>query len=57
METPPDADLLWMQTPLSNACWEATPRTEGMTNACENIALPQTPFAGSNKQSELEMCN
>ena len=26
-----------------------TPWTEGMTNACENITLPQTSFAGGNE--------
>ena len=42
---------------LSNPCdarWEANtrppPQTEGMTHACENITLPQTLFAGGNKE-------
>ena len=32
------------------AWWDTHPLwTEGMTNACENITLPQTSFASGNK--------
>ena len=36
-----------------DACWEANPSPYGQTNTCENIALPQTSFAGSNKSLVL----
>ena len=44
---PPDADFPGGRPPghvTCDACWEATPPTPGMTDACENIALPQTSF-------------
>ena len=33
-----------------DACWEANPHppVDRMTDACENITLPQTLFAGGN---------
>ena len=50
VDPPLDADPLWMQTPpghvTCDACWEATPpHVDRMTDACENITLPQTSFA------------
>ena len=57
LPNPLDADLPWRQTSLDadppghvtcDACWEANlpppPWTEGMTDTCENITLPQTSF-------------
>ena len=55
-DPPLDAEPPWMQTPLEaeppghvtcDACWEANPPVGRMTDACENITLPQTSFAGS----------
>ena len=54
--TPPDADPPACRTPLPmtcDACWEANPPVDRMTDACKNITLPQTSFAcGKNSESE-----
>ena len=62
-----DADSLppWRQTLLDayppghvtcDACWEANtlppPPVDRMTDACKNITLPQTSFAGGNNSNE-----
>ena len=51
---PSDAEPPGSRPPPSyvtcDACWEANPPplwTEGLTDACENITLLQTSFAGS----------
>ena len=38
------------------ACTEADPPVNRMTDACENITLPQTSFAGGNKRLRLNFC-
>ena len=46
----------WRQTPpppddghvTCDACWEATPSVDRMTDRCKNFTLPQTSFAGCN---------
>ena len=50
---PPDTGPPWMQTPplgyvTCDTCWEGNP-PDRLTNACENITLPQTSFAGGKK--------
>ena len=37
----------------SGSAWGCLPRSpRGQTDACENITLPQTSFAGGNKQQK-----
>ena len=42
----PNPPVLWMRTSPTSPPYP--PWTEGMTQACENITLPQTSFAGGN---------
>ena len=46
-QNPPDADPPGPVT--CEACWEANTLVNRMTDACENITLPQTSLAGGNK--------
>ena len=35
------------------ACWDTPPLVNRMTDQCKNITLPQSSFAGGNKQMSL----
>ena len=45
----PPCKACWDTT--CNACWDSTPPVNRMTSRCKNITLPQTSFAGSNKNA------
>ena len=57
MQTPPDAELLWMQTtlvmwPVMHAGKPSPPREQNEWHTVvKNITLPQTSFAGGNKKA------